>query len=116
MSPLKKLDLPWEVITLIGLEKLSPECLHLYNAILYGLAERYTEHGLEWVREHAHEIRTQICAAARYAGKDICSGRTECSFWDAACADASARMDDNEPGRATPATCPASQNTGDAVE
>lgn len=89
MSTLEKLDLPWEVITLIGLDKISPDNMHLYNAVLYGLAERYKLHGFEWVKEHAQEIRTQICAASCYAGNNICDNIEGCEDWIKACAAAS---------------------------
>lgn len=100
MSTLEKLDLPWEVITLIGVDRIPATKLHLYNAILYGIAERYNRHGLEWIRDHAHEIRIQICAAARYAGESICDRITGCG-WEEACAEAERLLDEaDEPSSA----------------
>jgi hypothetical protein len=94
MNTLETLDLPWEVITLIGADKIPATKLHLYNAILYGIAERYKRHGLEWIKTHAHEIRTQICAAARYAGEDLCGSLHGCG-WEEACAEADSLLADD---------------------
>lgn len=86
------MNLPWEIITLLGVDQITPENLHLYNAILYGVAERFNQHGLEWIRENAAEIRTEICAAARYAGADICSLVQNSADWQTACAEAERRL------------------------
>ena len=110
MNTLEKLDLPWEVITLIGADKIPATKLHLYNAILYGIAERYKRHGLEWIKTHAHEIRTQICAAARYAGEDLCGTLHGCG-WEEACAEAESLLaDDIRP--AADATTPDQHSDG----
>ncbi len=104
MNTLETLDLPWEVITLLGVDRIAPADLHLYNAVLYGIAERHKRHGLEWIRAHAHEIRIEICASAKYAGLDFCQTVSDSKEWMEACSDAAALLDAarSEPAHGAP--------------
>lgn len=82
MSTPNSLEIPWEVITTVGLDSLPADNPHLQNALLYGLGERYQKHGMEWIQENADMIRQELLEAARYAGEDLCSDeeqKTKCS-------------------------------------